>query len=70
MFDSLLVADDIIAMAKSLGLALIAESLEYSAQISYPRQQVCDTAKGFLFSEPCSAAQMQRLLDEGTSRTC
>ena len=57
-------ADAIIAMAKSLGLALIDEGVEYSAQISYLRQQACDTAQGFLFSEPCNAAQMQRLLDE------
>ena len=59
-------ADAIIAMAKSLGLALIAEGVEYPAQISYLRQQACDTAQGFLFSEPCNAAQMQRLLDEGS----
>ena len=64
MFDSLLVADAIIAMAKSLGLALIAEGVEYPAQISYLRQQACDTAQVFLFSEPCNAAQMQRLVDE------
>ena len=59
-------ADAIIAMAKSLGLALIAEGVEYPAQISYLRQQACDTAQGFLFSEPCNAAHMQRLLDEGS----
>lgn len=59
-------ADAIIAMAKSLGVALIAEGVEYSAQISYLRQQACDSAQGFLFSEPCSAAQMQHLLDEGS----
>ena len=51
---------------KSPGLALIAEGVEYPAQISYLRQQACDTAQGFLFSEPCNAAQMQRLLDGGS----
>lgn len=56
-------ADAIIAMAKSLGLALIAEGVEYPAQISYLRRQACDSAQGFLFSEPCNATQMQRLLD-------
>jgi EAL domain-containing protein (putative c-di-GMP-specific phosphodiesterase class I) len=59
-------ADAIIAMAKSLELALIAEGVEYPAQISYLRQQACDTAQGFLFSEPCNAAQMQGLLDKGS----
>ena len=49
-------ADAVIAMAKSPGLALIAEGLEYPAQISYLRQKACDTAQGFLFSEPCNAA--------------
>ena len=57
-------ADAIIAMAKSLRLALIAEGVEYSAQISYLRQQACDMAQGYLFSEPCDAARMQRLLDQ------
>ena len=57
-------ADAIIAMAKSLRLALIAEGVEYSAQISYLRQQACDMAQGYLFSEPCDAAQMQRLMDQ------
>ena len=57
-------ADVIIAMAKSLGLELIAEGVEYSAQISYLRQQACDMAQGYLFSEPCDAAQMQRLMDQ------
>ena len=57
-------ADAIIAMAKSLGLELIAEGVEYSAQISYLRQQACDMAQGYLFSEPCDAAQMRRLLDQ------
>jgi EAL domain-containing protein (putative c-di-GMP-specific phosphodiesterase class I) len=56
-------ADAIIAMAKSLGLALIAEGVEYPAQVSYLRRQACDSAQGFLFSEPCNATQMQRLLD-------
>jgi len=49
-------ADAVIAMAKSPGLALIAEGVEYPAQISYLRQKACDTAQGFLFSEPCNAA--------------
>ena len=57
-------ADAIIAMAKSLGLELIAEGVEYSAQISYLRQQACHMAQGYLFSEPCDAAQMQRLMDQ------
>jgi len=39
---------------KSPGLALIAEGVEYPAQISYLRQQACATAQGFLFSEPCN----------------
>ena len=49
-------ADAVIAMEKSPGLALIAEGVEYPAQISYLRQKARDTAQGFLFSEPCNAA--------------
>ena len=49
-------ADAVIAMAKSPGLALIAEGVEYPAQISYLRQKARDSAQGFLFSEPRNAA--------------
>ena len=59
-------ADVVIAMAKGLGLTLIAEGVEYPAQIEYLRQQACDQAQGFLFSEPCDAAQMTKVLAAGS----
>lgn len=59
-------ADVVIAMAKGLGLTLIAEGVEYPAQIEYLRQQACDQAQGFLFSEPCDAAQMTKVLAVGS----
>lgn len=59
-------ADVVIAMAKGLGLTLIAEGVEHPAQIEYLRQQACDQAQGFLFSEPCDAAQMLKVLDVGS----
>ena len=49
-------SDAVITMAKSPGLALIAEGVEYPAQVSYLRRQACDTAQGFLLSEPFNAA--------------
>ncbi len=50
----------IIAMARQLGLTVIAEGVETHAQVEFLRSQVCDQMQGFLFSKPVSAEEYER----------
>ncbi|MDH5393009.1 MAG: EAL domain-containing protein [Gammaproteobacteria bacterium] len=49
--DNLMIAA-IIAMAKGLGLSLVAEGVENEQQLSYLKQLHCDYIQGYLFSKP------------------
>nr|WP_018938490.1 MULTISPECIES: EAL domain-containing protein [unclassified Thioalkalivibrio] len=52
----------ILALAKSLGLATVAEGVETEAQRRLLADQDCDTFQGFLFSAPLPLDDFQRLL--------
>ncbi|WP_026289323.1 GGDEF and EAL domain-containing protein [Thioalkalivibrio sp. ALMg11] len=52
----------IIALAKSLGLATVAEGVETEAQRHFLAAEGCDTFQGFLFSAPLPLEGFQRLL--------
>ena len=52
----------IIAMAKSLGLELIAEGVETQAQRDFLREKSCHHAQGYLFSKPVMPAELERML--------
>ena len=56
------VVQTIITLAKSLGLAVIAEGVETEAQRQFLERYGCPTYQGFLFSEPLDVAQFERLL--------
>ncbi len=49
----------IIAMARQLGLTVIAEGVETVAQVEFLRSQDCDQMQGFLLSKPVSAAEYE-----------
>ncbi len=58
-----LIAQAIIAMAMSLNLSLVVEGIENARQLRFFRQQGCDIAQGYLFSEPVNAGEMLKILD-------
>jgi diguanylate cyclase (GGDEF)-like protein/PAS domain S-box-containing protein len=52
----------IIALAHSLGLRVIAEGIETGQQLQRLRALGCEYGQGYLFSEPLSAEEIERLL--------
>jgi diguanylate cyclase (GGDEF)-like protein/PAS domain S-box-containing protein len=55
----------IIAMAKSLGLNVIAEGVESEAQRQFLLDNGCTSFQGYLFGESASIAQFEALLKQG-----
>ena len=55
----------IIAMARSLGLEVIAEGVENACQADFLRRAQCDKLQGYLFSRPLQAAEVEQLLLQG-----
>ncbi|MCY1527758.1 putative signaling protein [compost metagenome] len=52
----------IVAMARSLGLAIIAEGVEQQAQLDFLEQQGCHLYQGYLFSKPLPLPEFRALL--------
>ncbi|MDE1183461.1 EAL domain-containing protein [Paraburkholderia sp.] len=50
----------IVAMAKSLGMTVVAEGVERISQLDFLREIGCDRAQGFLLGRPAPGALMQR----------
>jgi diguanylate cyclase (GGDEF)-like protein/PAS domain S-box-containing protein len=56
------IVQTIITMARSLGLAVIAEGVETEAQRQFLDRNGCPTCQGYLFSKPVALAQFDQLL--------
>ena len=56
---------NIIALAASLGLTVVAEGVESDDQLAFLAAHRCDQAQGFLFSRPLPALQASDLLKTG-----
>lgn len=60
-----MITSAIIALAKSLGLKVIAEGVENSNELSFLSQRGCDLIQGYYFSRPLPSDQFEALLIRG-----
>jgi EAL domain-containing protein (putative c-di-GMP-specific phosphodiesterase class I) len=58
----------ILAMAKSLGLRVVAEGVETAAQLDVLDRHGCEVAQGFFFSRPLPADECRALFEELATR--
>jgi diguanylate cyclase (GGDEF)-like protein len=63
------ITSTIIAMAKNLGLIVLAEGVETDDQYKFLQQQGCDFYQGYLISPPLDTQAFTRLLDLKPKRT-
>ena len=63
--DAAQIVKAMIAMAHTLGMAVIAEGVEKPEQVTFLRACGCDDMQGFLFSQPVAARAMETLLRAG-----
>jgi EAL domain-containing protein (putative c-di-GMP-specific phosphodiesterase class I) len=59
----------VVALARTLGLATVAEGVETSEQLVAVRQEGCDRAQGYLFSHPVSREELEKRLALGDWET-
>jgi EAL domain-containing protein (putative c-di-GMP-specific phosphodiesterase class I) len=60
--DDAIIVDTIIAMAKHLGLEVIAEGVETEAELKFLQEHGCGCYQGYYFSKPLPADEFARLL--------
>ena len=54
------IVESVVAMARSLGLATVAEGVETEQQREHLKELGCEYAQGFLFSRPVPAGELER----------
>lgn len=59
-----MIVDTIIAMAKTLGLDIIAEGVEYEEQAEYLHARGVEYIQGFLFGRPLSIEEVENMLEQ------
>jgi EAL domain-containing protein (putative c-di-GMP-specific phosphodiesterase class I) len=50
-------------LARNIGVIIIAEGVETTAQLGMLRELGCECAQGYLFSRPVPVAEVERLLE-------
>jgi EAL domain-containing protein (putative c-di-GMP-specific phosphodiesterase class I) len=61
------ITEGIIALARSLGLAVTAEGIETATQLDMLRRFGCGEGQGFLFSRPLSAEALREFVATGVA---
>ncbi|MEH6576802.1 MAG: EAL domain-containing protein [Amphritea sp.] len=56
----------IITMAHALGMKVVAEGVEDNDHLAFLNTEGCDLLQGFLFSRPCPANEIERLITTAT----
>jgi EAL domain-containing protein (putative c-di-GMP-specific phosphodiesterase class I) len=56
----------IIQMGHSFGLSIVAEGVTSTEEADFLLEQSCETAQGFLYSQPVATPEFERLLDGAT----
>ncbi|MEI7996077.1 MAG: EAL domain-containing protein, partial [Methylococcaceae bacterium] len=67
--DDMIIVRTIIAMAKNMGLSVIAEGVETEAQRVFLEQHDCPVFQGYLFSKPVPIDQFELLLKRNLKRS-
>jgi diguanylate cyclase (GGDEF)-like protein len=63
--DTAAIVTSIVAMAKELGLSVVAEGVEKEAQLAMLRSLHCESVQGYLFAEPLDAKSAEGFLRYG-----
>lgn len=65
--DAKIIVDTMIALAKNLGLHIIAEGIETKAQKEYLLTKGCHDVQGYYYSKPVDAKTMKEMLKKQKS---
>ncbi len=60
--DSIAIVRAVTGLGRSLGIATTAEGVETEGQLEVLRREGCTQAQGYLFSRPCPASEVKRIL--------
>lgn len=60
--DDMTIVSTIIAMAKALSLAVVAEGVETEQQVDFLRQQGCDMVQGYFYSKPLPSEEFAQFV--------
>ncbi len=62
--DGAAIVEAIVAMARSLGLHIVAEGVETAVQLEFLQERKCDEIQGYYFSRPLPVEQFEQLVLE------